>query len=117
MGLAIGGVDVLNLTNNEIPTQEIEDFFWSKASKNGYKYDRKVGAKVAKSVLELYKHVIGKRKVTSGQINKCFARGVDSWLKHGTKLDSLQQQGAIFRSKYRRKQQRKKFPKTCCCEP
>jgi hypothetical protein len=30
---------------------------------------------------------------------------------------TLQQQGAILRSKYHRKQQRKKFPKARCCEP
>jgi len=30
---------------------------------------------------------------------------------------ALQQQGAILRSKYHRKQQTKKFPKTRCCEP
>jgi hypothetical protein len=31
--------------------------------------------------------------------------------------DTLQQQGAILRSKYHRKQQRKMFPKSRCCEP
>jgi hypothetical protein len=31
--------------------------------------------------------MIGKWKVTSGQINKCFARDVVSWFKHGTKLN------------------------------
>ncbi len=30
---------------------------------------------------------------------------------------SLQQHGAILRSEYHRKQQRKKFPKTRCCKP
>jgi hypothetical protein len=35
----------------------------------------------------------------------------------GSKLVSLQQQGAILRSKYHRKQQIKKFPKARCCEP
>jgi hypothetical protein len=33
------------------------------------------------------------------------------------KDDALQQQGAILRSTYHRKQQRKKFPKTRICEP
>jgi hypothetical protein len=37
---------------------------------------------------------------------------------HGTYLQlSLQQHGAILRSKYHRKQQRKMFPKSRCCEP
>jgi len=58
-----------------------------KVSNNGYKHDTKVNAKVAKNVLELYKCMIGKRKVMNGQSNKCFACGVVSWLKHGTKLD------------------------------
>ncbi len=31
--------------------------------------------------------MIGKWKMTNGQINKCFARRVVSWLKHGTKLN------------------------------
>ncbi len=35
----------------------------------------------------------------------------------GAKCSSLQQHGAILRSKYHRKQQRKKFPKARCCEP
>jgi hypothetical protein len=30
---------------------------------------------------------------------------------------ALQQHGAILRFEYHRKQQRKKFPKACCCEP
>jgi hypothetical protein len=77
----------LSLTNNEVPTQEIKEFFGSKISKNGYRYDKKVGAKVAKNIFDLYKCMIGKWKVTNGQINTCFARGVVSWLKHGTKLD------------------------------
>ncbi len=62
MGLATRGVDVLNLTNYEVPTQEIEEFFGPKVSKNGYKYNRKIGVKVTKSVLELYKRVTKKRK-------------------------------------------------------
>jgi hypothetical protein len=32
-------------------------------------------------------------------------------------VHALQQQGAILRSEYHRKQQRKKFPKARCCEP
>jgi hypothetical protein len=32
-------------------------------------------------------------------------------------VNALQQQGGILRSKYHYKQQRKKFPKTHCCEP
>jgi hypothetical protein len=67
--------------------KKLRIFFGLKVSKNGYRYDKKVGAKVAKNVLELYKHVTRKWKVTNGQINKCFACGVISWLKHGTKLD------------------------------
>ncbi len=59
-GLATGGVDVLSLTNYDIPTQEIEDFFGLKVSKNGYMYDKKVGTEIAKSVLELYKHMTRK---------------------------------------------------------
>jgi len=35
-GLAISGVDVLNQTNNEVPTQETKEFFGLKVSKNGY---------------------------------------------------------------------------------
>ncbi len=31
--------------------------------------------------------MIGKRKVTNGKINKCFACGVVSWLKRGTKFN------------------------------
>jgi hypothetical protein len=50
-------------------------------------YNKKVGAGIAKHVLELYKRVTRKRKVTNGQINKCFACGVVSWLKYGTKLN------------------------------
>jgi hypothetical protein len=42
--------------------------------------------------------MIGKWKVTNGQINKCFARGVVSWLKHGTKLDWAKY--AIYYDKY-----------------
>jgi hypothetical protein len=87
MGFVTRGVDVLSLIDYEVPTQEIEDFFGLKVSKNGYKHDRKVGAEVTKSVLELYKCMIGKQKVKNGQINKCFACGVVSWLKHGTELD------------------------------
>jgi hypothetical protein len=34
-----------------------------------------------------------------------------------TSCSSLQQQGAILRSKYHRKQQRKMFSKSRCCEP
>jgi hypothetical protein len=71
--LATRGVDVLSLIDYEIPTQEIEDFFGLKVSKNGYMYNKKVGAKVAKNVFELYKHVTSKQKVTNQQINKCFA--------------------------------------------
>jgi hypothetical protein len=32
-------------------------------------------------------------------------------------VETLQQQGAILRFEYHRKQQRKKFPKARCCEP
>jgi hypothetical protein len=88
----------LGSTNNEVRTHEIKESFGPKVSKNGYRYNKKVGAKVAKSILELYKHMIGKWKVTNGQINKCFARGVVSWLKHGTKLDWAKY--AIYYDKY-----------------
>jgi hypothetical protein len=33
------------------------------------------------------------------------------------KQETLQQQGAILRSKYHRKQQKKMFPKSLYCEP
>jgi len=42
--------------------------------------------------------MIGKWKVTSGQINKCFAHGVVSWLKHGTKFNWAKY--AIYYDKY-----------------
>ncbi len=36
---------------------------------------------------------------------------------HAAHEQSLQQQGAILRSEYHRKQQRNFFPKARCCEP
>jgi hypothetical protein len=42
MGLATKGVDVLSLTNYEVPTQEIEDFFGLKVFLNGYRYDKRL---------------------------------------------------------------------------
>jgi hypothetical protein len=49
--------------------------------------------------------------VFSSQVQQVFMLMTDT--THG----ALQQHGAILRSEYHRKQQRKKFPKARCCEP
>ncbi len=61
--------------------------FRPKLSKNGYRYDRRVFTEIMKSILELYTRVIGKCKVTNGQINKSFAQGVIYWLNYDVELD------------------------------
>lgn len=41
--LNISGLDVLSFTSNQVQQWEIEDMFGLKQSKNGYKFDKKVG--------------------------------------------------------------------------
>jgi hypothetical protein len=79
-GLIIGRIDVLSLIDEGVPTHQIKEVFGPKVSKNGYKYDKKVSVEVAKSILELFKRVTRKQKVTNGQINKSFARTEESSL-------------------------------------
>ncbi len=60
------GVDILILIEKEMPTSQIEEVFGPKFSKNGYRYDKRVFAKVVKMILELYTRVVGECKVTNG---------------------------------------------------
>lgn len=41
--LNTSGLDVLSLTSDQVQQWEIEDMFGLKQSKNGYKFDKKVG--------------------------------------------------------------------------
>ncbi len=41
----IGGFNIFNLTNEEVPTHRIEEVF---GTMNGYKYDKKVNVEVDK---------------------------------------------------------------------
>ncbi len=66
----------MSLPKKDVPTSHIEEVFGPKFSKNGYRYDKIVFVLVAQSILKLYRRVMEKHKVTNGQINKGFARGV-----------------------------------------
>jgi hypothetical protein len=71
-GLMTRRIDVLSLMDEKVSIHQIEEVFGPKVSKNGYRYDKNVSVEVAKSILELYKRVTRKQKVTNGQINKSF---------------------------------------------
>jgi 3-oxoacyl-[acyl-carrier-protein] synthase III len=73
MRLATKGITNISLTKRDVPTSQIEKVFGPKISKNGYRYGRKVFTQVVQSIFELYKRVMGKHKMTNGQINKAFA--------------------------------------------
>ncbi len=45
IGSMIGGINIFNLTNEEVPTHRIEEVF---GTMNGYKYDKKVNVEVDK---------------------------------------------------------------------
>ncbi len=80
MGLTTRGIDVLILAEKDVPISQIEEIFGPKFSKNGHRYDRKVSTLVVHNIFELYKSVTRKHKVTNGQINEGFARGVICWM-------------------------------------
>ena len=75
-GLRNDGLDVLKLSKRDVSKEELTQAFGPKSSKNGWRYDYRLTADVARDVEGLYCKVTSKTKITNNEPTLQFAQGL-----------------------------------------